>query len=154
MVQPYLTKKCSFWDTLRQLTKEITYPWLVIGDLNEVLTLDEKVGDHSIGTTCRNHLANILLNTNFTDLGFRGNPHTWRNNRHGLHHIRWCFDRTIANENCRINCSKAIVTHLPAINSSYIPILLKRWHSSHLKTTPFRFEAAWIRDPINSIVVQ
>lgn len=47
-------------------------PWLVIGDLNETLSSDEKFGGISKGQTSSKYLSNFLKNTNGIDLGFNG----------------------------------------------------------------------------------
>lgn len=75
--------KNNFWSLLENTADCMGDPWIIIGDLNEILLADDKLGGRTIGSSSRNYLHNFLTNTDFTDLGFRGSPFTWSNNRYG-----------------------------------------------------------------------
>lgn len=118
--------------------------WLIVRDLNEVLNSDEKWGGRCVGSSSRNFLENFMIETDFTDLGFKENKYTWRNNRYGNQHIRQRLDRAIANEKWRF--PNAGVIHLPTSDSDHNPILVKMWQTAERKPIPFRFEFGWTRD--------
>lgn len=143
---PHSNQKKFFWNQLETMVNSINEPWAMIGDLNEILSSDEKLGGRSIGSMSNNYLNDFLQNTGSIDLGFSGNSYTWRNNRIGLSHIRQRLDRVIANDKWRITFPRAGVMHLPAVNSDHNPIWLKLWMDSTKRPYPFRFECAWIRD--------
>ncbi|PKI61172.1 hypothetical protein CRG98_018403 [Punica granatum] len=87
------------------------------------------------------------------DLGFTGNPFTWRNKRVGLASVKQRLDRAIANNEWRTTFPRAGVFHLPQIRFDHNPILLKLWIESSSKPRPFRSEEAWTRDQSSKIVV-
>lgn len=58
-----------------------------MGDLNEILHSNEKLGGRSLGSTSGNYLENFLFEYGSSNLGFIGNTRTLRNNRHAMQHI-------------------------------------------------------------------
>lgn len=144
---PYEHEKPLFWNQLENLVMNINSPWIMIGDLNEILTSDEKFGGRSLGSCSRNYLENFMNNTGTIDLGFNGHMFTWRNNRLGLAHIRQRLDRAVANDSWKILFPNAGITHLPISNSDHAPIILKLHQNTYSKPYPFRFMEAWTRDP-------
>lgn len=151
---PYLNQKEKFWSDLSQMSNNIVEPWMLIGDFNEVLTASEKRGGKHLGTTSRKYLMNFIENSGCIDLGFVGNPFTWRNKRGGLAHIRQRLDRALANDQWRLAYPKAGVQHLTANNSDHNPVLLRLWMENGNRARPFRFEAMWTRAKDSRIVVK
>ena len=94
-----------------------------------------------------NYLKDMLFDMGAVDLGFIGNKFTWHNKRCGRHVIRERLDKGIANIDWRLKFPKAIILHLGLINSDHYPILLNTNPSNEPASRPFRFEAAWTRDP-------
>jgi hypothetical protein len=88
-----------------------------------------------------------LFELGAVDLGFAGNKFTWRNNRWGKDNIMEHLDRGIANASWHMAFPKAIIYHLGAINSDHYPLLLDTNAQDLFIPRPFRFIAAWIRDP-------
>lgn len=41
---PYTRQKKLFWDGLAEMANSMKDPWLIIGDVNEVMSPDEKCG--------------------------------------------------------------------------------------------------------------
>lgn len=80
------------------LAKSIDQPWLLIDDLNEIVSSDEKFGDRNFSPTRRKYLESFITDTGLIDLGFIGNTFTWRNDREGLGHIRQRLHRALTNE--------------------------------------------------------
>lgn len=104
---------------------------MMIGDLNEILTSDEKFGGRPCGSSSINYLENFMLNTGTIDLGYKGSTFTWRNNRIGLGHIRQCLDRAIANDSWKILFPNAEVTNLPPRNPDHNHIILNLYQKQH-----------------------
>uniref|UniRef100_A0A803LFT2 RNase H type-1 domain-containing protein n=1 Tax=Chenopodium quinoa TaxID=63459 RepID=A0A803LFT2_CHEQI len=72
-------------------------PWLVLGDLNEVMFPNEKMGGCSFCQSQANDLRMLVDAACLVDLGFNGNPYTWHNAREGCANIRERLDRALAN---------------------------------------------------------
>ncbi|XP_021770376.1 uncharacterized protein LOC110734517 isoform X2 [Chenopodium quinoa] len=91
-------------------------PWLVLGDLNEVMFPNEKMGGCSFCQSQANDLRMLVDAACLVDLGFNGNPYTWHNAREGCANIRERLDRALANPiwlNTFLNTQHAELGHLP-----------------------------------------
>lgn len=74
------------------------WPWLCLGDFNEVLVGWEKEGGVPRPQSCMDHFKEALEFCSLTDLSFVGDVFTWRNNNHRCKgYIRERLDRAIAN---------------------------------------------------------
>lgn len=151
---PYYNLKKHFWDKLNEMADNINEPGALIGDFNEVMSQNEKLGGRHTGSTSRKYLENFIEYSRCIDLGFVGNLYTWRNKREGLAHIRQRLDRALANERWRTDFPRAGVEHLPASHSGHNPILLRLWSKATLRSKPFRFEAMWTRSEEIKVVIK
>lgn len=63
-----------------------TKPWVILGDLNELSSLDEKLSTNTGKSTRYNTFNNFTNNYNLIDLGFTSNPYIGHKKRekHGL----------------------------------------------------------------------
>lgn len=71
--------------------------WVLIRDLNEFISVDEKQGGRSIWRKCL-FLKQFIENTGGIDLGFIGKKHTWENNQEGFACIKERLDRVVADD--------------------------------------------------------
>ncbi len=99
------------------------------------------------GPSSPNYLKEMLFALRAIDLGFSGSKYTWHNKRWGRQAIKERLDRGIANLEWRQTFPKAILRHLGTLNSDHSPILLDSNPREDFSPRPFRFLAAWTRDP-------
>lgn len=94
--------------------KDSTLPWVVIGDLNELLSADEK------------HLffKHFMETSRGIDLGFFGKSFTWENNQEGLACIKGRLDWAVANKDWLELFPLALVKHLRTEESDHCLIML------------------------------
>ncbi|KAK3003071.1 hypothetical protein RJ639_020030 [Escallonia herrerae] len=92
--------------------------------------------------------------SSWINLRGKGNPFTWSNNWPLLANIRERLDKAYANIAWCTLFPYASVTHLPGKASDHLPIVLKTHKPLSYERKPFKFEAAWIRDPTSFYVVQ
>uniref|UniRef100_A0A2N9EYL8 Reverse transcriptase domain-containing protein n=1 Tax=Fagus sylvatica TaxID=28930 RepID=A0A2N9EYL8_FAGSY len=113
----YTIKRREAWEHLNALLESIQEPWEMMFELGAI------------------------------DLGYSGNQFTWSNNRWGRNAIKERLDRGIASMSWRLKFPKATIYHLGAIKSDHCPIVLDTNPVDTFYPRPFRFEAAWTRDP-------
>ncbi|XP_028099522.1 uncharacterized protein LOC114299052 [Camellia sinensis] len=87
---------CEFWDLLRAQASNNRYPWLCVGDFNQVGSMWEKQG----GVECSRHhiegFQNWVFDYALMDLEFNGPLFTWSNNQVGLANVRERLDKAFA----------------------------------------------------------
>lgn len=64
----------SFWQEIKEDIPPASTPWLVIGDLNEVVSPSEKKGGRPFNASQALHLNQFIDKAGLIDLGFNGNP--------------------------------------------------------------------------------
>ena len=67
---PNFNKRQLFWDYLRNLATLVDLPWVLIGDFNNMLSEDEKLGGLPLNRNRLNAFRNCLDNCGLMDLGF------------------------------------------------------------------------------------
>lgn len=78
-------------DYIRDLNAEV----VVWGDFNDILYPEEKRGGLQRSRGSCGRFQTLLNNCGLLDLGFRGYPFTWRNNRSGTDFIESRLDRVL-----------------------------------------------------------
>ncbi|KAL7181874.1 hypothetical protein ACSBR1_040730 [Camellia fascicularis] len=136
-----------FWDQFQKFASENLYPWLCIGDFNEIGLLEEKMG----GAECRmsqlQSFLELLSDCALMDLEFNGLPFTWSNNQHGCANIRERLDRAVTTVEWRALFPCAQVFHELLVGSDHCPVVLNC--CVPLKRVPrlFKFETMWSTNP-------
>ena len=143
----YAAKKKKAWENLSALLESLKIPWVCVGDFNFTTCEDEKFGGKKGSSTQANFLQELMFESGAIDLGFSGNKFTWAKGRWGKSAVKRRLDRAIASISWRLAFPKASVVHLSAIESDHTPICLDSNPVESFAHRPFRFEAAWARDP-------
>lgn len=149
---PYTNDKKTFWDLLEQRVTDSQLLWVVIGDLNEYVSTEEKWGGRNIWKK-KLYLKQFIDNVGGIDLGFVGKRFTWENNQEGLASIKERIDRTMANKTWINLYPLATVKHLHTEESEHCPIFLHLDNRSKKGHRPFRFFQAWTTDTSSVEVV-
>lgn len=75
---------------ITNLALKITDPWIIMGDLNEMLNSEDRIGGRATIGPSRVSLENFINDTGVINLGFAGNP--------GMAFARKRLDRALVNE--------------------------------------------------------
>ena len=76
---PNFNKRKYFWNYLQNLANVVSLPWVLLGDFNDMILDDEKMGGLPVN---RNHISafrNCMDKCGLIDLGFEGPYFTWTN---------------------------------------------------------------------------
>ncbi|XP_073359856.1 uncharacterized protein [Aegilops tauschii subsp. strangulata] len=76
-----MERKIEMWHTVRILGQQHQdgRPWICLGDFNEILSDDEKVGGVMRPQTMMDNFRGALEACDLTDIGYTGDKYTWRN---------------------------------------------------------------------------
>ena len=67
---PNFNKRKLFWDHLQNLATAISLPWVLLGDFNDMLSDDKKLGGLPLNRTCISTFQACMDNCGLMDLGF------------------------------------------------------------------------------------
>lgn len=94
---PIFASRKLLWENLIIVSQSVTGPWVVLGDFNEVLSPNDRMGYMSFNNTSANLFQHCIDECNLMDLCFKRARFTWAsNNNHGCI-IRSRLDRCLAN---------------------------------------------------------
>ena len=79
--EPRWEDKHMTWDKIRELNAQHNLPWAIIGDLNEILFNHEKEGGNLRPHNRMQAFRDVLDDCGLIDLGFTGEPFTWKRGR-------------------------------------------------------------------------
>jgi endonuclease/exonuclease/phosphatase family metal-dependent hydrolase len=94
-------------------------PWLVMGDLNDILYQFEKEGGRSRPAHCMQAFRDAIEDCNLVDMRYIGDKFTWQRGD-----IRERLDRGLANEAWNMKFPDASLHHLDYYRSDHRPILM------------------------------
>lgn len=94
-------------------------PWLCLGDFNEILASNEKCGGVERHQRCMNDFRDALDYCELRDIGFEGDPYTWRNHSRELStYICERLDRaTVNNDWCNAFPNAVLINGAEALRS-------------------------------------
>jgi hypothetical protein len=82
---------------LKHLSQANPWPWLVVGDFNEITCLSEKSSRSVRSRALMDNFWDTLGECRLADLGFKGQFFTWTNGRPGEGNTLERLDRAVAN---------------------------------------------------------
>ncbi|XP_058726099.1 uncharacterized protein LOC131597415 [Vicia villosa] len=92
-----LDRRRKLWKEIEQINSTQQGPWCLMGDYNNVMYTDDRIGGKEIhdGEFC--DLVNMMNNCGLADLDKIGDKYTW-SNKHVTGTIYSCIDRALANK--------------------------------------------------------
>ncbi|GLT63047.1 hypothetical protein SLA2020_356410 [Shorea laevis] len=146
--RPQANTRALLWNELSTIANNISMPWMMIGDFNDVLDQSEKFGGNRICQARVRAYLECMNNCNMFDLGFVGNRFTWVNMRFSHQLIRERLDRAWANPEWKLLFPEAALFHLPRTSSDHCLILLVlKPFTLRSGFRPFRMEKFWLDHP-------
>jgi hypothetical protein len=92
---------------LRELKVNNDLPWVVIGDFNEIAFSHEKDGGNDRPPSYMQVFREALDDCGLEDLGFSGDPFTWKHGR-----LRQRLDRAVATHTWSVQHPGVVLQHL------------------------------------------
>jgi hypothetical protein len=142
--EPRWQDKHLTWQYLRDLYAVADMPWLVMGDLNEILHLFEKEGGNPRPQHFMQAFNEALDDCNLSDFGYLGHKFTWHHGR-----IREKLDQALTNDAWNLKFPNATLQNMEYCRSDHQPILMELdIDESQERIGPalLRFEAKWLKE--------
>lgn len=126
----------DMFDSLMDFSQGVTIPRTIGGDLNCIITPEEKIGGVMPSAAAMLDFQSFISVVGLIDAGFSGTPYTWSNNQTGTSHIRARLDKVLYNEIWLNSSFSLSVKHSVRGPSDHVPILM---NVLPMKTAPWRF---------------
>ena len=142
------------WQEVRRIARSINDSWLCVGDYNDILFQDEKLGGNPRAMRKLLNFQCFVADCELMDLGFNGYRFTWRNNREGDDLIEERLDRALGNINLREKFPQLQVFNIEPIGSDHHMLLVNCCYNKKRGAKLFRFETLWTAHPDYCAVVR
>lgn len=140
-------RRRELWRKLEEVKDNFNGPWLLAGDFNETMSIEERNGANGSEMQRRCRAFSDWVNSNgLLDLGSSGPDHTWFVGDSQETFKSAKLDRGLANDSWRLRFEEAAVRVLPKVSSDHCPILISTNGFAPIPRVlkPFRFQAAWL----------
>ena len=151
---PNFAKRKIFWNYLENFAAIINLPWVLLGDFNDMISKDEKMGGLPLNKTRIAVFRNYLDKCGLMDLGCQGPRFTWTNKSPCNGPIQEQLDRGLGNAKWKLLFPKTEIHHLPRVKSDHCPIMLLTDPCERNPPKHFRFEQMWLTDPSFPSIVE
>jgi hypothetical protein len=121
--------------------------WLIGGDFNIILTLEEKMGGTKRLDQDSGKFITLIDQLNLIDIETRNGIFTWSNHRSGHQHVASRLDRFLISESLLLDDLVLEANILPKDGSDHWPVSLWLDIGAMPKLKPFRFEKFWLNHP-------
>ncbi|KAF7149419.1 hypothetical protein RHSIM_Rhsim03G0083500 [Rhododendron simsii] len=150
---PSRSGRQEVWDCIKSIARSESLLWLCMGDFNQVLAVEDKLGGHLPSQNALAAFHDMISACGLVDLEFKGPKFTWRNNRSEESFIMERIDMGFANSKWRELYEHAMVFVEVAVGSDHNPLILNTEIPLNKVGKPFRFESFWLSDEECSLVV-
>ncbi|KAJ1389174.1 Zinc knuckle CX2CX4HX4C [Sesbania bispinosa] len=147
---PEVQNKKFMWEVLKRIHRDVgEVPWLCFGDMNQVMSNDEKRGGNLIPESMLHGFGECVQLCGLIDLGYVGPKFTWDNRQKEKLNIKARLNWFLACSRWQDMFPSSVVYHLGHYPSDHCPILLdtnNRLGGRRGKPNVLRFEKIWVDD--------
>ncbi|XP_060972610.1 uncharacterized protein LOC133038464 [Cannabis sativa] len=153
--EPNRSRRENTWRLLKELAEDDTLPWCVIGDVNNILSQEDQRGGHPYPRRLLEGFNNCLADCGLEDMEMLGYPFTWERSRGTDFWVEIRLDRVLYNSRWAAIFLASKLVNLGTSSSDHCPIFLEPVAQPRFSTFHrFRFENAWLREPMCYQIVQ
>ncbi|GLT68417.1 hypothetical protein SLA2020_406500 [Shorea laevis] len=145
-IQPHVAVKDLCWDQLRALAQHVAGNWVVMGDFNDILSVEEASPRATRGFVRAQRFRDRLSSCGLHSTEPLGCKYTWLRKQNGRVLLRERLDRALFNLRALESLPEVKVINLPRLCSDHHPVLLclEPPIQRDRNFRPIRFEAAWL----------
>ncbi|XP_074336431.1 uncharacterized protein LOC141673577 [Apium graveolens] len=147
--EPDRNKRRITRELLRNLARDANLPWCVVGDLNNIMSANDKKGGESYPDWLIEGFNEVIHDTNLVDLELTGHQFTWKLGRDTDDWMEIRLDRALTNESWLNYFPLEKLYKLDGAPSDHSAILLvPQILNRKPKVYRFKFENAWTTEPM------
>lgn len=140
-----LNERYDLWNSLMMLGQSIASPWLVCGDFNNPLFLNERMGSPVLHYEIEG-FRNCVDNCGLMDVKASGCFFTWNNKQSGEHRVFSKIDRMLVNESWLDLFPESLAHFLPEGLFDHSPPILDTHPALSRMKKPFKYFNMWGQD--------
>lgn len=153
--EPQRSLRRSSWNLIRQLSEASSLPWCLVGDLNNILRQSDKRGGRPYPNWLISGFQEVCYDCNLVDMDLVGYPYTWEKGKGTYNWIEIRLDRALVTQDWNSLFPIARLENNEISASDHCPIWLNLGVHKLVKVARrFRFENAWVREPMCKQIVQ
>ena len=139
--EPEWNQKGRTWDAIRSIRGDLTAPWLLMGDFNEILYNSEKEGGRPRTQRQLQAFHDVLSECELNYMEFTGDLYTWQRG-----HIRERLDRAVANIQWSNLFPQSTLINSEMTRSDHRPIVMDTRYLAPIQggRNKKHFEARWL----------
>ncbi|XP_074282714.1 uncharacterized protein LOC141607254 [Silene latifolia] len=137
-----LQERSDLWHTLTSLGNGMSNPWIVMGDFNNVLFMDERIGS-TITTAEVRGFQDCVDNCGLMDLASSGAFFTWNNKQEGEARVYSRIDRIMANDIWVLHGPEGSLSFLPEGLYDHSPCVMDLWKDNPKVKARFHYFNMW-----------
>ncbi|XP_048491598.1 uncharacterized protein LOC125492899 [Beta vulgaris subsp. vulgaris] len=132
-----ISSRGALWDGIREIAKKVEGGWVLMGDFNDLSSVDDRIGS-TVRVAEIRPMMDCLNECGLTDVKASGKYFTWTNKQEGTARVFSRIDRVIANSIWLDSFDQAAVTFLPEGDFDHTPVVLRVYEVPLIKR-PFKF---------------
>ncbi|GAU31363.1 hypothetical protein TSUD_19080 [Trifolium subterraneum] len=143
---PRENERSDTWIKLLDISRTIQESWLMMGDFNEIMSIDEKKGGAPVDIRRCSVFSDWINDCNLLEVHTIGTKFTWRGPKWNGHDRGFKkLDRVLCNVAWRLKLHEGLAKVIPRGQSDHHPlVVLFEGMPVNGGNRLFRFEAAWI----------
>ncbi|XP_019164319.1 PREDICTED: uncharacterized protein LOC109160487 [Ipomoea nil] len=135
------------WQLLRNLAGQSTEPWVIMGELNDLLHQNEKKSRAPHPPWCITGFGDAVVDCGLQDLPFSEYQYTWVRSWGRSYMVEEKLDRILVTEDWRTLFAEATTCSLPCVYSDHMPLLLTPVAAVNaVRRKRFLFDNMWLRE--------
>ncbi|XP_074318700.1 uncharacterized protein LOC141655522 [Silene latifolia] len=138
---------------LQRLKQSLVDPWIIMGDFNNVLHSDERIGSPITQAEVQG-FQECVDDCGLYDVVTSGTFFTWNNKQEGVARVFSRIDRVMVNDQWILQGPSGTVTFLPEGLYDHSPCLMELWHSFPRQKSRFMYFNMWGKDDQFLSIVQ
>ncbi|CAI9090218.1 OLC1v1024944C1 [Oldenlandia corymbosa var. corymbosa] len=136
----------DLWESMRILAQDVNTSWLALGNYNNVLKVDERIGGRRVELNEFLGFQFCLEECELFDMKQQGYRYTWSNKQVGEGRISSKIDRGLINGHWIVEFPSSIMSVLSEGVSNHTPLLVQLDGGMVQRPKPFKFFNMWAQD--------